>query len=76
MLKVRNPKSGKVYTYAERNAEKAHALAAKLGVKVEYGPSKTIYGMNTCICGRPEDDHDPYDCHRDYRMAPWDLNGH
>jgi len=75
MLKVVNPRSGKVYTYAERNAEKAHALAAKLGVRVEYGPSKTIHGMGTCVCGRPEDTHDGYDCHRDLRVAGWPPAG-
>jgi hypothetical protein len=71
MLKVKNPKSGKVYNYSERNADKAHALAAKLGVKVEYTATKSIYTMKKCVCGRPEDTHESYDCYRDYKIAPW-----
>jgi hypothetical protein len=71
MLKIVNPRSGKVYTYAERNAERAHALAAKLGVRVEYGPARAAYETKTCVCGRPEDTHDGYDCLRDLRIAGW-----
>lgn len=68
MYEVRNPRSGKVYRYGRANREKAYALAARLGVEVvtsAYAPPVL------CVCGRPEDDHEAYDCHRDYAMAPW-----
>lgn len=58
--------NGKSYTYGPGKAAQAHALAQKTGGKVQVigqRPSKV------CICGRPEEDHDPYDCHRDYRLT-------
>jgi len=72
MLQVTNPKSGKTYTYAHKNVEKAHALAEKLGVKVEYVVATPKRRHNPlCVCGRPEDSHESYDCQKDYKIAPW-----
>lgn len=70
MLEVRSPTTGKVYTYASKNRQKAEDLAARLGVRV-VDAARTI-----CVCGEPEDSHEAIDCQRDYRMAPWPLGSH
>lgn len=49
MLTVTLP-SGKVYTYADRNASKANALAAKTGGTVTRTDAPRTY---RCDCGRP-----------------------
>lgn len=56
--------SGKTYTYNDR--PRAEALAKKVGstVVVVGAPSP-----QRCVCGRMEDTHESYDCHRDYRLT-------
>jgi hypothetical protein len=81
MYKVTNPKTNKTYTYSTAREADAHALAEKLGVKVEVvqasptprgktyrKTSGSFYGK-TCICGRKEESHESYDCYKDYRLT-------
>ena len=72
---ITNPKTGKTYTYGEARKADAEALALKLGAPLityrkTYAkrPARQHFGK-LCICGRPEDNHEAYDCHKDYDLA-------
>ena len=67
MFQVTNPKTGKTYTYGATRKADAYALAKRLGVEVQV-KHRTTYGK-TCVCGRPEDTHESYDCHKDYQLT-------
>ena len=66
MYTVTNPKTGKTYTYGATRRADAYALAKRLGVEVQV-VTKTY--SKTCVCGRPEDTHESYDCIRDYNLT-------
>lgn len=71
---ITNPKTGKTYTYGEARKADAEALALKLGAtlityrKTTPRAPRQQFGK-LCICGRPEDNHEAYDCHKDYDLA-------
>lgn len=67
MYKVTLP-SGKTYTFGPAKRAQAQALADKTGgTVVQTRPS-----TKRCVCGRPEDDHESYDCVRDWnRTGGW-----
>ena len=67
MFRVTNPKTGKTYTYSSSRKADAYALAKRLGVEVQATAPKTY--TKTCVCGRPEDTHESYDCHKDYKLT-------
>ena len=75
MYSVTNPKSGKTYTYGDAKKEQAVALAEKLGVSAVYvAPKAKPYKSQnpwaaTCVCGRPEDTHESYDCWIDHNLV-------
>lgn len=76
MFQVTNPKTGKTYKYSTARKADAYALAGRLGVEVQvvqdtYRKPYRTYGKvypKTCICGRPEDTHESYDCYKDYKL--------
>jgi hypothetical protein len=69
MFQVTNPKTGKTYKYSTARKADAYALAERLGVEVQVVQAtyRKTYGK-TCICGRPEDTHESYDCYKDYKL--------
>lgn len=73
MYQVTNPKTGKTYKYGAARKADAEALAKKLGVEVQVVQAtyRKVYRKEypkTCICGRPEDTHEAYDCYKDYKL--------
>ncbi len=71
MIQVTNPKTGKTYTYGPAKRAQAVALAKKFGVEIVEVPSRS-YGSKICVCGRPEETHESYDCARDWqRTGGW-----
>ena len=74
MYQVTNPKTGKKYTYSTARKADAEGLAKKLGVEVVEviavgslpNRKPKVYTYKTCVCGRREDTHESYDCHKDY----------
>lgn len=70
MFQVTNPKTGKTYKYGQARKADAYALAERLGVEVQVlAPTYRKTYAKTCVCGRPEDTHEAYDCRRDYDLA-------
>jgi hypothetical protein len=77
MIQVTNPKTGKTYTYGPAKRAQAIELAKKFGVEIVEVPStksrtRRSYSSKICVCGRPEDNHESYDCLRDWqRTGGW-----
>jgi hypothetical protein len=69
MYAVTNPKTGKTYTYGPAKKAQAISLAEKLGTRM-FEVSNTPARVEMCVCGRPADTHESYDCQRD-----WNLTG-
>jgi hypothetical protein len=70
MYKVTNPKTNKTYTYGMAKKEQAYDLAKRLGVEVKV--VQPVY-RKTCICGRPEESHESYDCYKDNKLTKWGI---
>jgi hypothetical protein len=71
MIQVTNPKTGKTYTYGSAKKAQAAELAKKFGVEMVEVASKK-YSPKICVCGRPEENHESYDCVRDWqRTGGW-----
>jgi hypothetical protein len=70
MYKVTNPNTGKTYTYGPAKREQAEALAKKLGVEaIHVKPPQRQATSKRCVCGRPEDSHESYDCVKDWQKT-------
>jgi hypothetical protein len=57
----------KTKTYTFRSRVRAEALATKVGTTVRY--VVPVPRAARCVCGRPEDDHESFDCYRDDRIV-------
>lgn len=74
MIQVTNPKTGKTYTYGPAKRAQAIELAKKFGVEIVEAKSapRRSYSPKICVCGRPEENHESYDCARDWqRTGGW-----